>query len=333
MSKEVLPIDRGKALIEEQLQVVAIDQDKEEAVKDVSVKRLDQILLTLCTTTSVAALKRWRINYVLLKGGATMAEFIFDAKRENPVIDGKRKLREPTDQEPLEEILQKTAKRQCVKQFFKDLETCLPVEDDAGVQCNVCFDKYPLEETLHCLFEDAHTICRKCFVDYCKENKQNYSPESLPCVVCKKGYDRIVIQASLPIDIFERMEQTQLQVDKKVALGSNVKAVLYCECGTVAVVEQSDVGNGVVMCICGKVYCINCGNFEHAGQLCPPPKETIQWLEKHTKHCPNCREPIEKNGGCNHMTCRSCRHEFCWLCLGKYPRCDCVRRSERINNV
>jgi len=27
---------------------------------------------------------------------------------------------------------------------------------------------------------------------------------------------------------------------------------------------------------------------------------------------------IEKTAGCNHMTCKVCRHEFCWLCGGNY---------------
>lgn len=29
---------------------------------------------------------------------------------------------------------------------------------------------------------------------------------------------------------------------------------------------------------------------------------------------------IEKDGGCNHMTCRnsSCKMEFCWMCLGPW---------------
>lgn len=35
------------------------------------------------------------------------------------------------------------------------------------------------------------------------------------------------------------------------------------------------------------------------------------------KKCPRCHEYIEKNGGCDHMTCR-CRHEFYWSTLKPY---------------
>lgn len=35
------------------------------------------------------------------------------------------------------------------------------------------------------------------------------------------------------------------------------------------------------------------------------------------KKCPRCNEYIEKNGGCDHMTCR-CRHEFYWSTLKPY---------------
>lgn len=39
-----------------------------------------------------------------------------------------------------------------------------------------------------------------------------------------------------------------------------------------------------------------------------------------TKMCPNkkCERPIEKSSGCNHMNCRSCGHDFCWMCLGPW---------------
>jgi hypothetical protein len=40
------------------------------------------------------------------------------------------------------------------------------------------------------------------------------------------------------------------------------------------------------------------------------------WLKANTKPCPNCKSPVEKNDGCNHMTCgnRHCRHDWCWIC-------------------
>ena len=42
------------------------------------------------------------------------------------------------------------------------------------------------------------------------------------------------------------------------------------------------------------------------------------WKEMWVKFCPKCESPIEKNGGCYHMTCQNCRYEFCWDCMQPY---------------
>lgn len=42
------------------------------------------------------------------------------------------------------------------------------------------------------------------------------------------------------------------------------------------------------------------------------------WEEMWTRRCPSCDVSIEKNGGCDHMTCRKCQFEFCWLCTQKH---------------
>jgi len=45
--------------------------------------------------------------------------------------------------------------------------------------------------------------------------------------------------------------------------------------------------------------------------------DTIRTLLLTSKECPNCSVRIEKNMGCNHMSCRHCGHQFCWVCLAQ----------------
>ncbi|XP_068091367.1 ankyrin repeat and IBR domain-containing protein 1 isoform X1 [Hyperolius riggenbachi] len=64
------------------------------------------------------------------------------------------------------------------------------------------------------------------------------------------------------------------------------------------------------------------------------------WLLTNSKTCANCKSPIQKNEGCNHMQCAKCKYDFCWICLeewkkhssstGGYYRCT---RYEVINQV
>lgn len=58
---------------------------------------------------------------------------------------------------------------------------------------------------------------------------------------------------------------------------------------------------------------MSCNQFVASGGLA-----ASTWLEKHTRACPKCSVAIELVSGCSHMTCRLCKHNFCWLCLGDY---------------
>lgn len=44
-----------------------------------------------------------------------------------------------------------------------------------------------------------------------------------------------------------------------------------------------------------------------------PSSQTSNWIAANTKVCPKCKSTIEKNGGCNHMTCNNsgCRVSVC----------------------
>ncbi|KAH8827465.1 hypothetical protein DL96DRAFT_1606759 [Flagelloscypha sp. PMI_526] len=51
---------------------------------------------------------------------------------------------------------------------------------------------------------------------------------------------------------------------------------------------------------------------------CADDSETANWIQSNTKECSQCQNTIEKNGGCNHMTCKKCKYEFCWVCMGPW---------------
>ena len=57
-----------------------------------------------------------------------------------------------------------------------------------------------------------------------------------------------------------------------------------------------------------------CQEKERQKKLLEFEKQNVDWIKKHAKCCPNCKNAIEKNKGCNHMTCK-CGYEFCWYCL------------------
>lgn len=48
---------------------------------------------------------------------------------------------------------------------------------------------------------------------------------------------------------------------------------------------------------------------------------------KKFKQCPKCKFWVEKNQGCDHMTCK-CRFEFCYKCGGNFGKCECVEKAQ-----
>jgi len=117
---------------------------------------------------------------------------------------------------------------------------------------------------------------------------------------------------------------------------------------------MSGVEGNIFTCVaCGHKVCIIHENTWHEGETCEEfeyrssgrkerdqraqEEASLQAIGKLTKKCPGpgCTWNIEKNDGCDHMTCKfrvaldvndrlltfigsKCRFEFCWICLCNY---------------
>ena len=90
----------------------------------------------------------------------------------------------------------------------------------------------------------------------------------------------------------------------------------------------------------GHYFCWECGKEAHAPLGCNFWKKWIEkcfllgvhenkikdkkylksfsWLITDNKPCPKCSKLVEKDDGCNHVVCKQCRYEFCWLCLAHW---------------
>lgn len=81
----------------------------------------------------------------------------------------------------------------------------------------------------------------------------------------------------------------------------------------------------IIKCPSSHEFCFHCKFENHLPnpcwivklwlKKCKDDSETANWIDSNTKPCPNCDNNIEKNGGCNHMSCSTCRKQFCWICL------------------
>ncbi|XP_056437324.1 probable E3 ubiquitin-protein ligase RNF144A-B isoform X1 [Gadus chalcogrammus] len=79
---------------------------------------------------------------------------------------------------------------------------------------------------------------------------------------------------------------------------------------------------------CGLEFCSACRAQRHPGRTCPDPSGTVGrflpgehsslmegGVDDPVKPCPRCQVFIQRDQGCAQMTCRNCKHCFCWYCL------------------
>ncbi|KAJ7642856.1 hypothetical protein B0H17DRAFT_1216309 [Mycena rosella] len=205
------------------------------------------------------------------------------------------------------------------------------VEASAENTCPVCFCDVEDPVKLDC----GHVYCRECLQHYLRPASQDtgFSPrECLAEVTPSAGGDprsaapcRLGIACSIIRSLLTSAEEDCLLRASFLAhINEHPTDFRYCPSPDCEMVYRpSGMGSSFQCPSCLVQVCPAC-NVGHEGMSCAEHQDNLtgglaalaKWREKNgVKQCPNCHADIEKNGGCNHMTCFFCKTHICWICM------------------
>lgn len=208
-----------------------------------------------------------------------------------------------------------------------------------NVTCGIC-----LENDLHpnndfTLLSCQHGVHTPCLAMYLSHQLGDNKPLVCSFVECQKPIDLSEVSDLLTpqqIELWQKVE------DRREALRSG-EVVGWCPDPTCsAAIKRKDIcfqPNSARCPVCRMQICVGCRTQGwHSNDIpCAPPASdrppTIRhkyrpWKIKTMKSCPKCGQWTVRNGGCHHMTCATCREDWCWLCKA---HCDPTHFNDLFN--
>lgn len=190
-------------------------------------------------------------------------------------------------------------------------------------ECEICFTGSGLEN-IAIINKCGHFYCLDCMGQYLSVNiKDRKLVIKCPNHECKTKLEHDDIRMIATPEIFELYERYLLE--NTLGRDKNCKFCPRPNCG-MAMYQMGD--DPMLVCPkCELKFCFKCNTEDwHSGITC---KNFQKWKKengdadalfekwknskkKNVKKCPRCKVDIQKNGGCNHMHCSNCNHNFNW---------------------
>eukprot|EP01028_Stygiella_incarcerata_P007655 TRINITY_DN318_c0_g1_i2.p1 TRINITY_DN318_c0_g1~~TRINITY_DN318_c0_g1_i2.p1 ORF type:complete len:494 (-),score=90.89 TRINITY_DN318_c0_g1_i2:133-1614(-) len=191
--------------------------------------------------------------------------------------------------------------------------------------CPICGEDFDGNHIIH--ISCGHYACEECWSGWVTAKLESGPSVIHSCCLmpkCPNVIPESLFKRVLPKDKYEVFSRYLLR--SFVDDNPNVRWCPAPGCGR-AIFCATAVSRKVV-CSCGHEFCFQCSREPHQPAPCELLSDWEQkekddsgnskWLVAYSKECPNCKRPINKDEGCNHMTCSVCGHEFCWICSGPW---------------
>ncbi|RDI88617.1 hypothetical protein Vi05172_g1482 [Venturia inaequalis] len=198
-------------------------------------------------------------------------------------------------------------------------------------ECDICAEDvgilaWPSRTTSTCTHE-VHN-CTDCIRNWIESRLDNNAWDNITCLEdgCEEIYQAADIQLHATAEQNEKYER--LSTRAALAQDPNFHWCIGPECENGQIHDGS--GGDIFQCAtCGYRSCAKCERPWHPEETCEQYTARLDavdgneaasaaFISTNTKECPSCKSRIQKAGGCDHMTCRKCRNQFCWICSVDY---------------
>lgn len=206
-----------------------------------------------------------------------------------------------------------------------------PPYPTSETDCEICLEEVADSDWLS--LPCGHRFCKTCWIDTLEQSSRTYNCIKLTCPddSCKLAITKSRLEAMGVDKIDPRRTELFLERVRKFTIDNFISCnntYRYCPgVGCTRIVEMLDSSSLSIECKCKKSFCWKCSRDAHHPAPCKVAEaweeknagatdDDMKWIISNSKKCPGCGFYIERNQGCNHMTCRhpNCGHEFCWMC-------------------
>eukprot|EP00668_Euglena_longa_P045726 GGOE01061406.1.p2 GENE.GGOE01061406.1~~GGOE01061406.1.p2 ORF type:complete len:313 (-),score=91.48 GGOE01061406.1:159-974(-) len=211
-------------------------------------------------------------------------------------------------------------------------------EEEDAVACVICYEKTSIPaKRITGACAHATTICARCVRRHIHEELRGKNQVTrIPGGECGAHLEYNDVNRQASPDDFEFYDR--LLTTRALEAMTEFAWCATRGCGNGQLHDGAHRSPIMTCHACGGKTCFTHRCVWHAGQTCEQydaearrsdEVALLQVLERNEiKRCPRCKHGIEKNAGCDHMTCRTsaggCGYEFCWLCLADY---EAIRRN------
>ncbi|KAJ0003324.1 hypothetical protein NQD34_008422 [Periophthalmus magnuspinnatus] len=233
-------------------------------------------------------------------------------------------------------------------------DSCLTPGDESLAMCGICLCSISVFEDpvdMSC----GHEFCRACWEEFLNVKIQEGDAHNIFCPAYE-CYQLVPVHVIESV-VSREMDQRYLQFDIKAFVENN-PSIRWCpvpRCERAVRLTRPGPGDNdphsfpllpspAVDCGKGHLFCWECLGEAHEPCDCQMWRNWLQkvtemkpeelagvseayedaanclWLLTNSKPCANCKSPIQKNEGCNHMQCAKCKYDFCWICLEEWKK-------------